>query len=447
MLRAFQGLFANDKELAMRPTIRRISLFFCFTFSLAVLCNIAQAQTFSVLHAFTNGGDGADPLSGVTIGGPGILYGTAYQGGTGDNGYGGVVYKLAQRGSGWQLQPLYEFNYGLDGGPLGPVTIGRNGALYGTTYGGGTGDGGGTVFELQPPPTGCRTAICYWNQTVLHSFAGLPNDGSEPQFTKLVFDQAGNLYGTTEYGGNGSGRFCNVIGRNAGCGTAFELSPSGGGWTYSIIHKFQNNGIDGVQPLFGMIFDPAGNLYGTTMYGGDPVQEAGAVFELTPSGGTWTENILYDFFSAENGSSANATTLIMDQSGNLYGSTDTGGAHSTGTVFELTRSEGGWVFSTLYTFTACSAQPIVRDTAGNLYGACYAGGQYDYGWVFKLTNSGGSWTVTDLHDFNGRSDGAYPGPVVLDSSGNLYGTANEGGISGDCGLSSNGCGVVWEIAP
>ena len=104
----------------MRQTTRRVALFFCFTLSLAVLSNIAQAQTFTVLHTFTGGADGADPVSGVTIGGTGILYGTTYSGGTGNNGYGGVAFKLEQRGSGWELEPLHEFNGGAYSGPGGP---------------------------------------------------------------------------------------------------------------------------------------------------------------------------------------------------------------------------------------------------------------------------------------------------------------------------------------
>jgi uncharacterized repeat protein (TIGR03803 family) len=425
----------------MPHATRRIAFLLCFTFSLALLSNIAQAQSFTVLHAFTGGADGADPLSGVTIGGPGILYGTTYSGGTGENGNGGVAFKLAQRGSGWELEPLYEFSGVGEGyAPLGPVTV-RNGALYGTTseYGG-TGSTG-TVFELQPPPTACKTSICYWNETILHSFTGAPNDGASPQFTNLVFDQAGNIYGTTQRGGNGSGPFCG----SSGCGTVFELSPSGGRWTFSIIHNFQSNGIDGVQPTYGVIFDPAGNLYGTTLYGGNSTQEAGTVFELTPSGGSWAENILYSFFSNSMGAPVDATTLVMDQSGNLYGSTVSGGPHSDGTIYELTPSEGGWNFSTLYTFDGCDPQPLAMDTAGNLYGTCTGGGQYDHGWVFKLTNSGGSWMISDFYDFTGGSGGAFPfGPIVFDSSGNLYGTTTEGGNLADCG--GTGCGTVWEIA-
>lgn len=152
------------------------------------------AQTFNVLHTFTDGADGAYPTSGVTIGGLGTLYGTTEHGGTGTHEF-GVVFKLAQRGSGWTLDPLYEFTDGSDGGgPLAPVVVGPNGALYGTTAAGGSGNQG-TVFELQPPAAGCRAAFCYWNETVLHSFQGGADDGSDPNYGNLIFDRAGNMYG------------------------------------------------------------------------------------------------------------------------------------------------------------------------------------------------------------------------------------------------------------
>ena len=427
---------SSVRTLSQELLLRAFTL--AFSFALAVVLSpTAEAQTFSVLHFFTGGADGSDPVAGVTVAGPGTLYGTTYAGG-GEDGLGGV-FKLTQRGSGWTLDPLYEFSYGNDGfQPQGPLTVAPNGALYGTTSNGGTGDRG-TVLELQPPPTACHSAICYWNETVLHSFQGGANDGAYPSSTHLVLDQAGNIYGTTEFGGTGSGGEC-----QAGCGTVFELSPSGGAWTFSILHNFQFNGIDGTMPEYGMVFDPAGNLYGTTLYGGNASGQygGGTAFELSPSGGTWREDILYNFPSWEDGSPSQATSLIRDRSGNLYGTTDFP-AQGAETIFELTPSEGSWIFSTLYTFGNCSPQPLALDTQGNLYGTCVVGGANDAGWVFRLINSGGSWTILDLHDFAG-SDGYIPvGPVVLDSNGNLYGTTTLGGISGGCG--GEGCGVVWEI--
>ncbi len=382
------------------------------------------AQTFTVLHTFTDGADGADPFAGVTVGGTGTLYGTTYAGG-GSPRY-GVVFELAQRGPGWTLSPLYEF-HGSDGlGPEAPVTVGPNGALYGTTTFGGNGNGTGTVFELRPPATVCPTPICYWSETVLHSFNGY--DGALPDDVQLVFDQAGNIYGTT------------VVGGAYGDGTVFELTPSGEGWTESVLHNFNDNRIDGYEPYFGVISDRAGNLYGTTDLGGTAGNAGGGtVFELSPSGATWTESILYDFPLDNLGGTSNPGALIMDRFGNLYGTTSDAGEND-GSLFELTPSDGGWIFSTLYSFVnSCYPAGLVMDTAGNFYGNCDTGGRHGEGMVFKLTNSGGSWTLTDLHDFTNGNDGGIPsGGVALDASGNLYGTTQGGGTYGD--------GVVWEIS-
>ncbi|MGA8874946.1 MAG: choice-of-anchor tandem repeat GloVer-containing protein [Candidatus Korobacteraceae bacterium] len=399
----------------------------------------AAAQTFNVLYKFTGGADGANPYGGVTVGGPGTLYGTTSFGGNGGQLGSGTVYELSRRGSGWVLNPLHEFSdNGSDGyRPNAAVAIGANGALYGTTAFGGSA-GGGTVFELQPPATACKTPICYWNETLLHAFQGGANDGWENYvidgnmdggYANLTLDQAGDIYSTTAAGGSSN------------LGVVFELTPSGGGWTIDILHSFSNNGTEGYQPLFGVIFDPAGNLYGTTEYGTTD-EDGGTVFALSPSSGTWTEDILYTGFGFGNFPS----TLIRDQSGNLYSTTWIG--DDFGNIFELTPSNGSWTFSLLHNFfNDCLPQPVVMDAAGNLYGTCELGGRYLDGMVFELTYSGGSWTLTDLHDFSG-GDGYYPlGPVVLDSSGNLYGTATRGGNLSDCvEFDYEGCGVVWEIS-
>jgi uncharacterized repeat protein (TIGR03803 family) len=412
---------------------------------LALLIMLAPApglaQTFSVLYTFTGGTDGGLPLAGVTVGRSGTLYGATSSGGVHDY---GVVFQVTRQGSGWRLVPLYEFTgNGDEGLPQGPVTVGPNSAVYGTTERGSIA-WWGTVFELRPPATLCKTAICYWNQTVLHTFQGGANDGASPASTNLVFDQAGNLYGTTQFGGTGSGELCT----GSGCGTVFELSPSNGEWTFSIIHSFNNDGVDGYDPLYGVIFDPAGNLYGTTYYGGTFGIFGGTAFELTPSGRTWTENIVHNFSGDPNRNNLSPSALIVDQSGNLYGSTIDGGDSNDGSVFELAPSQGSWSFSALYAFAMqyCGPGPIAMDPAGDFYGTCYYGGLYDAGWVFKLTHTGGLWTATDLHDFNGGSDGAFPvGPVVLDSNGNLYGTTSLGGLRFGC--EGEGCGTIWEITP
>ncbi len=336
------------------------------------------------------------------------------------------------------MEPLHEFSRYADDGfnPDAGIGIGPNGSLYGTTDFGGSGAGLGTVFELQPLTyVVCPTTVCYWSESQPHSFQGGTNDGNHPEYGTVIFDQAGNIYGTTLYGGENDN--CDYS-----CGTAYEVTPSQSGWTEHLLHSF-GSGSDGKAPAGGMIFDSAGNLYGAASGGG--AAGHGTIFELTPSGdGTWSESILHNFTASSEGSGPQGT-LIRDASGNLYGTTSAGGTNGGGTVFELGYSNGGWVLSTLYGFSACTPiAGVTTDFAGSLYGVCSAGGAYGYGLVFELTNSSGSWTLTDLHDFSGGSDGATPwaSVVVFDSSGNLYGTAAYGG-GGGCG---DGCGTVWEIS-
>jgi len=401
-----------------------ISAFIAVT---AVATPSADAQTFTIIHTFTGQHDGENPIAGLTIGGSGTLYGTTSQGGLGD---GGVVFKMTLTAGGWVLVPIYEFARENDGSdPWAGVTIGPNGALYGTTQSGGPA-GYGTVFELAPPPRVCSRVLCYWNETVLYRFMG-GSDGSGPAFGNLAFDQAGSLYGTTLYGG---GTGCS----GQGCGVVFELIPSPGGqWTESILHSFGSRN-DGQNPLGGVIFDMAENLYGTTSQGGSDA--GGTVFELIPSSGTWLENILFDFETGngcdDDTGCAPAGTLIMDQFGSIYGTAQGG----SGAAFELTPSNGNWNFSALSSFCCQPVAGLTMDAAGNVFGTAISGGAYGYGMLFKLTNSSGLWTIADLHDFTDGSDGAAPyGAVVLDASGNLFGTAYEGGAYGD--------GVVWEMTP
>ena len=191
-----------------------------------------------------------------------------------------------------------------------------------------------------------------------------------------------------------------------------------------------------------MILDSAGNLYGTT-FGLPPVHGLyGTVYELTPSGAGWTESTLYTFQNSTDGGSPRGD-LIMDALGNLYGTTSVGGPGVGGTVWELSPSNGGWTFNLIYSFPGSNFgpfSPVLMDPSGNLYGTTLAGGAFQQGSVFKLTHANGGWTYTTLHDFSGGNDGRSPyGHPVLDSSGNLYGTAGWGG-----GTNS---GVIWEITP
>ncbi len=403
----------------------------------------AQAQTYQVLHNFTGGQDGRDSYGGVTLDEAGNLYGTADGGGNNFN-Y-GTVYRLKHKGSGWTFNPIYTFT-GSDGAnPHARVIFGPNGTLYGTTQKGGYGVG--TVFNLRPQATACKAALCPWTETVLYSFTGA-SDGSTPAYADLLFDQAGNIYGATELGGS------NQCG-GYGCGVVYELTPKGSGYTESTLYAFSGN--DGALPVNGVIFDKTGNLYGTTDQGGDLTCDApygcGTVFELMPSGGLpWTQCTLNNFHNSFDGAGPDAG-LIIDPSGNLYGATADGGEYGGGTVFELTSSgKCNWTLKTLYSFPGtvghgCGPRAtLAMDGAGNLYGTTYCDGAYGYGSVFKLTPTPNPpWTYTPLYDFRGGNDGAHPlSTVVFDRSGNLYGTTEGGGAAG---CDNGGCGVVWEITP
>ena len=411
----------------------------------------AQAQNFIVLHPFSGNADGSYPRTGLTMDRAGNLYGTAVGGGTpschsGDYGPGcGTVFKLVRSGSGWSLSPLYSFSGSPDGAaPHSRLVFGPDGRLYGTTINGGQGAcdslfgvGCGTVFSLRPPANACKTAICPWSETVLYRFSG-GSDGGEP-LGDLAFDQAGNLYGTTLGGGNGG---CGV-----GCGVVYKLTPSGGGWTESVVYAF-TGGDDGSNPWGGVAFDNAGNLYGTTAAGGyvsngDCYEGCGTVFQLTPSGSGWSENTLHIFQG--NDGNFSVATFAFDQQGNLYGDSTSGGTHNGGVIFELSPSDGSWNFSLLEqslsgNIQAGSWATLTIDSSGNLLGTSRGGGLYGQGYVFKLTQSNGVWSLTDVYDFYGGTDGGLPASsVAFDAAGNLYGTAELDGALNE--------GVVWEITP
>jgi uncharacterized repeat protein (TIGR03803 family) len=291
------------------------------------------------------------------------------------------------------------------------------GNLYGTAEFGGAYNHG-VVFRLSPKTGG-------WTETVLHSFRGGSTDGETPH-ASVVMDIAGSLYGTTIEGGSGH---C-----SGGCGIVFRLEPTASGpWMETVLHQFAG-GTDASEPYSGLVFDAAGNLYGATTAGGAGGQ--GAVYKLTPAGdGTWNESVIYSFEGSPDGASAWGVP-VFDSSGNLYGTTNGGGAKNLGTIYELTPSAGGgWTEQVLHSFHGASDgsdifEGLTLDAAGNLYGAAETGGSAGCGVAFELSrNASGGWTETILHTFLGidAQDGENPNALIFDPAGNIYGTTVGGG--------------------
>jgi uncharacterized repeat protein (TIGR03803 family) len=339
-----------------------------------------------------------------------------------------------------QANALYSFGGSPDGNyPAANLVFDSAGNLYGTTVQGGTA-GYGVVFELKPTNGG-------WSETILYDFCQKSGciDGATP-FASLVVDSAGNLYGTT-YGGG-----------EYGYGTAFRLSQqANGSWIESVIRSF-GSGTDGKNPFSGLVLDKAGNLYGTTFFGGASTascsEGCGTAFELSSKNGLWTEKILYSFCSQTNCSDGiePAGSLAIDSSHNLYGTTEYGGTlTSYGTVFQLTKgSNGQWMQKGLHTFAGGTdgANPLAGltiDAKGGLYGATqYGGAGGNNGTIFALThNKNGGWKERVLYSFCsqlGCSDGSSPlSGVAIDKAGHLYGATISGG--------SSQSGLVFELAP
>jgi uncharacterized repeat protein (TIGR03803 family) len=347
--------------------------------------------TISVLYDFHGGNDGGAPLGGVIMDGSGALYGTTFA--SGPNSY-GVVFKLSPPGLGqtaWTETVLYAFNYNfIDGNsdgasPTAGLIMDGNGALYGTTVGGGTAHGFGTVFKLSPPGPGKST----WTETVLYRFAG-GADGQSPT-SGLMIDRAGALYGTTHYGGGGTCQdgWGNVV----GCGTVFKITPPGTGqatWTETILHRFSGSP-DGGLPGGTLRLDSSGALYGTTYRGG--TADGGTVFKLSPPAAgqiAWTASILHSFTGPEGAGPQGG--VIADASGRLYGAASGGGA-GYGVVFRLSPPVPGqiaWAAAVLHNFNILTsgdnpAYGLLADAQGHLFGTAYYGGTGLGGTVFEVT--------------------------------------------------------------
>jgi uncharacterized repeat protein (TIGR03803 family) len=374
----------------------------------------AQAQTETVLYNFTGGSDGGNPRSSLIFDAAGNLYGTTNGGGV----FGaGTVFELSPNGSGgWSETVLYSFTGGADGSnPYSNMIFDSVGNLYGTTYEGGA-NGLGVVFELSPVGTS-------WTETVLYTFTG-GTDGADPR-SGVIMDLAGNLYGTT----------CGT--QPYYWGTVFELTPSGGGWTERTIYAPEFAG------CAGLTMDAAGDIFGTTLT---------TVFELSANGnGGWNPTVLHTFCSKNDGCDA-CGTPVFDQAGNLYGTTEAGGAPGWGTVYKLSyietgkKKKGEWK-EKYYALSEEEFGPIggvVLQEGGwdgytATYGTSAMGGNYETGDVFLLVPIGQSSVHISLWNFKGN-DGLHPyGSLILDSAGNLYGTTADGG--------SSGAGVVFEVNP
>jgi uncharacterized repeat protein (TIGR03803 family) len=324
--------------------------------------------------------DGGLPTAAVVLDTAGNLYGTTSGGGNSGCGHGcGTVFQLAPGSEGtWTETVLYTFSGGRDGGvPVAGLVLDKAGNLYGTTSQGGSntqfcgGTGCGVAFKLKPGSSGT------WTQTLLHTFCkgAECKDGAIPN--GLVADADGHLYGTTRNGGPDHS------------GTAFRLTKGKNErWTAKALHNF-GKGTDGATPAAGLVLDLAGNLYGTTSAGG--AHAGGTVFKLIPTknGRTWTEKILYAFCSSSGCGDGilPEAALIFDATGNLYGTTYYGGTYGSGTVFELTPGgKGGWTESVLY--NSGNGNPdtgLIFDKSGNLYGTTSTGGNYGLGSVFEIT--------------------------------------------------------------
>jgi len=324
----------------------------------------------------------------------------------------GIWFELSPAGGGkWQGSVVADLPTSNDGyDSTAPLIADPNDpdVFYGTTLWGGS-RGWGTVFKLYPSGSG-------WKETILYNFLG-EGDGALPA-AGLARDAAGNLYGTTEYGG--------TLNCALGCGTVFKLSPLGASWKFSVVHSFKN-GADGRYPREGVTVDAAGNVYGTTATGASPkcgFYGCGAVFELSPTtGGGWQTTILHEFQGQGDGGEPGLGTVVLDASGNLYGLTTVGGANGTGVVYELSPGST-WKETVLYNFLA--SEPfnecaLILDSAGHVYGTTARGGTNNFGTVFELSRSGSIWTKTVLYSFT-SSDGGFPvGGLVFDSAGNLFG--------------------------
>jgi uncharacterized repeat protein (TIGR03803 family) len=414
---------------------------------LATATPASAAWKEKVLHNFNDSRkDGYNPVGGLVSATAGRFYGTTESGG--DSGFGTVFVVMPEEKGTWTEKVVHSFSGSPNGVyPEGRLVIDPDGNLYGATaYGGEYGDG--TVFELRPAAGG------RWNEKVLHSFNG--SDGAAPG-GGLVLDAAGNLYGTTTSGGLGCDGY--------GCGVVFRLTHDPDGhWKEVVLHKFsgKDGALPEGDLVFDAAGDLYGTTYGN-FFRGCSSYDCGTVFKLTPSAnGQWNEEVLHRF--KDNGKDGYFPSggVVLDSRGGLYGTTSAGGGsacygNGCGTVFRLTHGANRkWVETLLHIFDNNNNDgtdpvgPLTFDRGRNLYGTTYSGGSHSYGTVFRLSRCRKEkWTEKILYNFcsaYGCMDGTHPeGGLIFDAAGDLYGTA-FGGLS-DSRLNFYPRGNVFELAP
>jgi uncharacterized repeat protein (TIGR03803 family) len=332
------------------------------------LSSTTNGWVHTVLYSFTGGADGGEPYKGVTLDREGNLYGTAVTGGSGScEGGCGVVYKLTNSGGIWSQRVIHAFAGGNDGsGPGARVTVDRSGNVYGMAPTGGA-HGLGTIYKIFQGPSGG------WSLKVIHAFTG-GADGATGSAGRMIL-RNGHLYGAATTGGT------------FGSGVVFELTPREGQWDFKTIYSFKGQ-VDGSFPYGALLFDASGNIFGTTYYGG--ANNIGSVYELSRRPiGEWEEKVLYSFRDGTNGNSP-ISNLVFDSAGNLYGTTSEGGLGS-GIIFKLSPVSGGqWTESVVHRFRgppdgAFAYNGMVVDRFGNFYGATVHGGDNDDGSIYKFT--------------------------------------------------------------
>ena len=412
----------------------RVKALVLFVVTLALAASAWAAGTETLLWSFcaqTSCVDGNQPYAALVADTSGAhLYGTTYYGGTNND---GTVFELANSGGTWTQSVIYSFlgQSNSDGAnPFAGLVMDASGNLYGTTYTGGA-SGQGTVFEL-------AKSGGTWKETVLHTFDNIGGDDGSYSYGKLVFDAAGNLYGTTLQGGKFGG------------GIVFQLKKSGTKFTYHLLHSFATSASNSYYPYDGLVIDKTnGYLYGTTYYGG-VIWNAGAVYQLREVSGVWIYSVIYNFLGDSLGQYSYGD-LAADSAGNLYGTTYSGGSFNLGEVFKLTLGKNNaWTESVIHSFQGYAKKDgsnpyyagVTVDADGNVYGSTYQGGSstannLNYGTVYKLT--AGTYKESVLWSFGTSGDGYYPYHQPILVNGKIYGTTYVGGLHGQ--------GVVYEIVP